>query len=173
MYIYLLYVCIYYFFTCWPFPQLGVAPTEEEGNLCVPDTFFTIVLRCEPQQKLTFHSQPPSRFIHPAGDSPTACHTPLHILRHSFLCWTLTLASWMLRPFLANSAFTPSMQHFVGLPLLTPLTSDSYTLVAILSSPILSAWPNHLSVPTLINSLTHTYIFSTSCNFTFRSYQFF
>ena len=117
-------------------------------NFMCADSFFTIVLGCEPQQDLTFHSQSPGRFIHPVGDSPTACHTPLDTLHHSFLSCTLTFASWMFRPFLANTSFTPSIQHFLGLPLLlTPLTSGSYTFLAILSSLILSTCRNHLRAP--------------------------
>ena len=73
---------------------------------------------------------------------------PLRILYHSFLFCMLTSAPWMFRPFLVNTFFTPSTQHFPFLPLLlTPLTSDSYNLLAIPKSPIPSTCPNHLSKP--------------------------
>ena len=110
-----IYIYIYIFFFFPPvglFTNKGVASTEEQGNSCVPDSFFTVVLGCEPQQGLRFHSQPSGCFIHPTGYSPTACHRPLHTLHHSFLFCMLIFASWMFRPFLAS--FTPPIQHLLA-----------------------------------------------------------
>merc|ERR1711921_15960 len=96
----------------------------------------------------------------PAEEITTARQTtPRQILRHPFLSCTLSFASWMLRPFLPKVSFTPFIQLFLGLPLLlTPLTSESYTLLTILSFPILSTCPNHLSTPSSILSLTPTFL---------------
>ena len=105
-------IIIIMFFTCWPFRPMRGSPNRRTRNSRVPDSFFTVVLGCEPQQNLSFHSHPPGCFTYPDGDSPAACHTPLHILRHSFLSCTLTFASWMFRPFLANISFTPYYHHY-------------------------------------------------------------
>merc|ERR1712002_1363821 len=95
--------------------------------------------------------------------------TPRQIMRHPFLSCTLSFASWMLKPFLSNVPFTPFIQLFLGLPiLLTPLTSESYTLLTNLSFPILSTCPNHLSTPGSILSLTPTFLPHISLIRTFR-----
>ena len=85
----------------------------------------------------------------PAEASPMARQTtPRQMLRNPLLSFMLTFASWMLRPFLFKVSFTPFIQLVLGLPLLlTPLTSESYTLLTNLSFPILSTCPNHLRTP--------------------------
>merc|ERR1712002_996944 len=97
------------------------------------------------------HPQPATSSLHitPLRKSPRLVKLPpRQILRHPFLSCMLSFASWMLRPFLSNVSFTPFIQLFLGLLLLlTPLTSESYTLLTNLSFPILSTCPNHLSTP--------------------------
>ena len=68
-------VCVYFFFHPLAFSPIGGRPNRRSRSSCVPDSFFTVVPGCEPQQDLNFHSQPLVCFIHPAGDSPMACHT--------------------------------------------------------------------------------------------------
>merc|ERR1712002_1266448 len=105
----------------------------------------------------------------PAEEITTARQTtPRQRLRHPFLSCTLSFASWMLRPFHPNVSFTPFIQLFLGLPLLlTPLTSESYTLLTNLSFPILSICPNHLSTPRSSLSPTPTVLpyISLICTF--------
>ena len=143
IYIYIyIYTYIFLFFSpeIWHIsPMRGLPNRTETTRQSPPDSHYHRLLMINSAEPI-FHKRPPDCFIHPAEEITTARYmTPRQMLRHSFLSCTLTFASWMLRPFLSNASFTPFIQLFLGLPLLlTPVTSDSYTLLTNFSFPILS-----------------------------------